>query len=715
MSDPRRISLLSLSILVSVLLLGFETHAADTDGDGLSDVNDVCTRVPNTSRDLCDSDGDGFGNLCDGDFDQSGTTDGSDFSEHFLVDFQSGIDSGRGTDMDCDGVVTGEDFLRFLSNFTQGTPGPSARENHIFNPYGVELEPLNVVFGAEIGKSALGDVLKPVELNPKHFEDADNLETKRPESTPQRDPSKISPVLEDWLQHRNPSDEVELIVTFRDDLPMPRLPELGEGEDREKWTRRNDAIETLRRARAESQAKSLARLRQYGELKQDQGFWIVNALSGHTTLGQVKRLAESPDVVYLQPAMGGEKPPADGNPNNDAIDARADIVSDPYFNLSLTRPWIGLLDTGVRDSHDMFNGPDNLAWLRDCVNGGTWCNNSSNPGYDTTDFAWNHGTSSAGILAGNNSLGGAFRGATEVRTDSWQIYTAGGLSTTAGVRAIEAGVAAFDKVLVGEIQANESHSGALATAADNAYDTGVVFVSANGNFGPDASTVRSPAIAHKVLGVGGFMTDGGAQYANQGRGPTADGRIKPDIQAPTYSETASAAHNSALKVFGGTSGATPYASSAAMLADNWLANIGNYDNGQTYAFMILYGQNAYPYNNTVGAGPIEMATNGTAYWGKVAVQSNVNINIPISVGNGRNDFDGALWWPESVSQAHNDIDIHLIDPSGIERARGFSALSVFERAAVEGPLTPGTWTLRIRGFSVPTGSQLVYWAAHVRN
>ena len=66
------------------------------------------------------------------------------------------------------------------------------------------------------------------------------------------------------------------------------------------------------------------------------------------------------------------------------------------------------------------------------------------------------------------------------------------------------------------------------------------------------------------------MTDGGAQYANQGRGPATDGRYKPDIQAPTWSETASNTGDAALRVFSGTSGATPYASAAAMLARNWL-------------------------------------------------------------------------------------------------------------------------------------------------
>ena len=137
-------------------------------------------------------------------------------------------------------------------------------------------------------------------------------------------------------------------------------------------------------------------------------------------------------------------------------------MSDPYFNLGLTAPWIGLLDTGVRDTHVLFNSPRHIAWMRDCVNGGPNCNNTANPGYDPTDFAWNHGTSSAGIITGNSRLGNAFRGVTEIRLDSWQIYTAGGLNSAAAVRAIQAGLAAFDKVLVGEIQADESETGSIA-------------------------------------------------------------------------------------------------------------------------------------------------------------------------------------------------------------------------------------------------------------
>ena len=69
----------------------------------------------------------------------------------------------------------------------------------------------------------------------------------------------------------------------------------------------------------------------------------------------------------------------------------------------------------------------------------------------------------------------------------------------------------------------------------------------------------------------------------------------------------------------------------------------------------------------------------------------------------------------TATQRHNDIDLHLIDPQGNTRASSISIPSVFERARVAGRVEPGRWTLRIRGYSVPSGIQVVYWAAHVRH
>ena len=53
----------------------------------------------------------------------------------------------------------------------------------------------------------------------------------------------------------------------------------------------------------------------------------------------------------------------------------------------------------------------------------------------------------------------------------------------------------------------------------------------------------------------------------------------------------------------------------------------------------------------------------------------------------------------------------MVDPNGFVRGSSLSVGGVFERVHVVGPLTPGNWTARVNGFSVPGGSQLVHLAA----
>jgi hypothetical protein len=283
------------------------------------------------------------------------------------------------------------------------------------------------------------------------------------------------------------------------------------------------------------------------------------------------------------------------------------------------------------------------------------------------------------------------------------------------VRGFERAVLVLDRVIVAEMQSGENDTGAISTAADNAFDAGAVIIAANGNNGPNASTVNAPAIAHKVIGVGNFDVQTQAQVNSESRGPAPDNRFKPDIQAPTNSETASNANDTAFQVFTGTSGATPYAAGAAGLLRNWLRGTSfSIDPGQVYAQLILSGQQPYPFNNTSGAGPLQLPTNGWAWWGKVSISNGQVIDIPLNLnGENLNTFDGALWWPETASQTHNDVDLSLVDPNGNVVEYSISIPSVFERTRAAGRVDAGGWKLRIRGYNV-TGTQTVYWAAHVR-
>ena len=92
---------------------------------------------------------------------------------------------------------------------------------------------------------------------------------------------------------------------------------------------------------------------------------------------------------------------------------------------------------------------------------------------------------------------------------------------------------------------------------------------AAGNDGPNTCTIGSPGDAKDVITVGA-MADLGANGFKQadfsGRGPTVDGRIKPDITAPGVGITAAEANTGSGYIsMNGTSMATPFVTGVALL------------------------------------------------------------------------------------------------------------------------------------------------------
>jgi len=197
---------------------------------------------------------------------------------------------------------------------------------------------------------------------------------------------------------------------------------------------------------------------------------------------------------------------------------------------------VGMLDTGFQLGHRAFAGLELVAQY-------DFIHNDPDPSYDPLNDPpgqANHGTGCLSVLAGYDPgrlVGIAPRVAVALAKVEWtgsetaveEDYWVAGLEWLEWLGA---------EVVTSSLTYHDWYSATdmdglvplVSRAAERAAELGVVICNAAGNNGPGEITIGAPADAAGILAVA--ATDStGAVTKFSSRGPSADGRIKPDVAA----------------------------------------------------------------------------------------------------------------------------------------------------------------------------------------
>ncbi|WP_170006413.1 S8 family serine peptidase [Bacillus fonticola] len=275
------------------------------------------------------------------------------------------------------------------------------------------------------------------------------------------------------------------------------------------------------------------------------------------------------------------------------------------------------------------------------------------------------------------------------------------------------------------------------------WNNDMTILFAAGNDGSGSQTIGSPGTAKNAITVGasenyrpsfGSISDRITDIASfSSRGPTADGRVKPDVVAPgTYilSTRSSLApdssfwanYNSRYAYMGGTSMSTPLvAGTVALLRENFMEN-----------------RNVTPKPSLIKAALIAGATDiGKSRmdqgWGLVDLENALNVgyvNESVTLQTGQStsftfnatsadEMKISLVWtdypgnPSARYALVNDLDLVITSPSGKTYVgndasapynNNWDGVNNVENIVIPTPEN-GTYTIEIQAYNVPSGSQ----------
>jgi len=240
-----------------------------------------------------------------------------------------------------------------------------------------------------------------------------------------------------------------------------------------------------------------------------------------------------------------------------------------------------------------------------------------------------------------------------------------------------------------------------------------------GNGGTNPGSVRAPALARNVIGVGALdilterktrpeLGTGDAGRSHQARYPDTNRppRRPMPIRIPRLGFHGEDQRLHAVCRGRGGARAQFFCVAPAV----------SIDPGQVYAFLILRRPetSVRQHHRRGTARPSQAAA--WRFGAKVNLSHGQTSDVPINVnGVVANMFDGALCvGRRRQNNRHTTISTSTsLNPAGNVQASSNSSVGVFERARFQAAVANGQWKLRIRGQRI-AGVQTVYWAAYIR-
>ncbi|MFN2615483.1 MAG: S8 family serine peptidase [Actinomycetota bacterium] len=293
---------------------------------------------------------------------------------------------------------------------------------------------------------------------------------------------------------------------------------------------------------------------------------IINAFAASMTDEQRALLTSLPHVVRVEPDLIVHATASNARSSFGVTKAVTDfgVTGDRD---GAARTWTRtdvvacVVDTGIDTTHVDLDGGQVIAW-RDFVNART-------TPYDDNG----HGTHVSSILAGQGDGSASYKGVAPgtALIGAKVLDSSGSGASSRIISGVQFCVDQHVRVINLSLGSSVSSDGtdALSAAVNSAASAGTVPVVAAGNSGPAERTIGTPAAAASALtvcsmadtGVNGFFVS-----TFSSRGPTADGRVKPDICGPGESIRAAKANSgNGYVTLSGTSMATPFVAGVVAL------------------------------------------------------------------------------------------------------------------------------------------------------